>query len=69
MDILSQIFKQPEYLHMRLHPMLVYGLFMGVLALALALLIRSRAAISVALFLIFFAAATGWPTYHYGEAG
>lgn len=54
---------------MLLHPVIVYGLFMGVISLVIALLIRSRAATSVALFLICLAAATAWPTYHYGEAG
>jgi len=68
MDNLSEILNRPEYLHALLHPMLVCGLLMGVIALALALPLRSQAAKSIALVLIVIASATAWPTIHYGEA-
>ena len=46
----------------------VYGLAVGVLALALALLLRDQRVTIAALVLVFVSALSAWPTYHYGEA-
>ena len=60
---------KPEYVHVLLNPLPVYGLAMGVLALIIALLSRTRAARVTALTLVMVSAASAWPVYHYGEAG
>ena len=46
----------------------VYGLAIGVLALALALILRNQRVTIAALVLVFVSALSAWPTYHYGEA-
>src|SRR3954469_22655023 len=57
----------PDYLHVLLNPIPVYGLAMGVLALLIALGLRSQPAQLVALTLIVLSSASAWPVLHYGE--
>jgi hypothetical protein len=57
----------PDYLHVLLNPIPVYGLAMGVIGLLVAFALRSRAARVVALILICLSAAAAWPVWHYGE--
>src|SRR5438552_4911341 len=59
--------KQPEYVHVLLNPMPVYGLFFGTLALLIGLVLRNRAAQVTALVLICISAASAWPVYVFGE--
>ena len=69
MNIVWQHLSDPEYLHIIINPMPVYGLAIGVLALALALILRNQRVTIAALVLVFVSALSAWPTYHYGEAG
>ena len=57
----------PEHIHVLLNPMPVYGMMIGVLALAGALIARSRAARILALSIVVVAGASAWPTQHFGE--
>jgi hypothetical protein len=57
----------PEYLHVLLNPLPVYGLSMGVVALACAFFLRNRAARMVALTIILVSSASAWPVLLYGE--
>jgi disulfide bond formation protein DsbB len=57
----------PEYVHVLLNPLPVYGLGLGTLALAAALFTRSRAAKAVALGLVVFSSGMAWPVVHYGQ--
>ncbi len=59
--------REPEYLHVLLNPLPVYGLAMGALALAAALACRSRAALFIALGLVALTAASAWPVYALGQ--
>ncbi|MFN2477389.1 MAG: hypothetical protein ABR526_13740 [Chthoniobacterales bacterium] len=68
-NVLWQHLGDPEYLHVLLNPLPVYGLAMGVLALAIALITRSRAARVAALAVVFVAAFSAWPVYEKGQAG
>lgn len=61
--------RNPEYLHVLLNPLPVYGLAVGLLGLIIALLARSSAARVAALAIVFVSAISAWPVYHYGEAG
>jgi len=67
-SVWSEHLSSPEYLHVLLNPLLVYGLAMGVFTLLPALISRRRAARVIALALIFVGAISAWPVYHYGEA-
>jgi len=59
----------PEYLHVLLNPLPVYGLAVGVLGLLIGVISRARAARVAALILIIVTAMSAWPVYHYGESG
>ena len=65
----SQELSQPEYIHVLINPLPVYGLTMGIIALVFALVLRSRPAQMVALALIFVSGAIALPVIHYGEEG
>jgi disulfide bond formation protein DsbB len=60
---------KPEYIHVLLNPLPVYGPAVGTLALIIALFSRTRAARVTALALVMLSAASAWPVYYYGEAG
>lgn len=67
-DILQQL-KQPEYVHVLLNPIPVYAMASGILALVVALILRSRPAQITAFVVIVFAALSVWPVGEYGERG
>ena len=62
-------FTKPEYVHVLLNPLPVYGLAVGVLGLIIALLSKTRAARVTAPALVMVSAVSAWPVYQYGEAG
>ncbi|MEP6810003.1 MAG: hypothetical protein ABI992_07150 [Chthoniobacterales bacterium] len=57
----------PEYVHVLLNPLPVYGLAVGVLGLVVALFTKARAARVTALVIIFVSALSAWPVYEYGQ--
>jgi disulfide bond formation protein DsbB len=59
--------QQPEYLHVLINPLPVYGLAIAFLGLLLAVIFRSRPAQTAALVLLFLCAASAWPVARYGE--
>ncbi len=59
---------QPEYVHVLLNPLPIYGLAGGLFAYLAALAARSRPAQALALSLILAAAASAWPVAHFGHA-
>ena len=63
---LLQDLSQPEYVHVLINPLPVYGLAIGVLALVISLFQRSRTAQVTALLLIVVCGAIAWPVAHYG---
>jgi hypothetical protein len=60
---------KPEYVHVLLNPLPIYGLGVAVVGLIIALLWRSRAARITALALVMLSAASAWLVYYYWEAG
>ena len=60
---------QPEYIHVIINPLPVYGLAMGLAGLIIGLSLRSREARVGALALILIASASAWPVFHYGQQG
>ena len=69
MNTFVQHLNAPEYMHVLLNPVPVYGLAFGTFALVLALLLRNHRVTIAALVLVFVGAISAWPVYHYGEAG
>src|SRR5881396_3894485 len=68
MNTFFQHLRDPEYMHVLLNPLPVYGLAFGTLALALALLLRNYRVSAAALVLVFVGAISAWPVYQYGES-
>ncbi len=68
-ETFSQDLSQPEYVHVLINPLPVYGLAAGVLALFLALVMRGRRSRVIALILVTVSAASAWPVYIYGKKG
>ena len=66
---LSKDLSQPEYIHVLINPLPVYGLTMGIIGLVIALFLRSRSAQITTLALILLSGAIAWPVVHFGEAG
>jgi len=65
----SQALSEPEYIHVLINPLPVYGLTMGIVGLILALILRSRSAQIATLALILLSGASAWPVAAYGEKG
>ena len=61
--------RQPEYVHVLLNPLPVYGLLISWIALIAALISKSRRAHIVTLILIFVTSISAWPVYEFGEEG
>jgi hypothetical protein len=61
--------RQPEYVHVFLNPLPVYGLLISWIALIAALISKSRRAHIVTLILVFVTSISAWPVYEFGEEG
>jgi plastocyanin len=59
--------RQPEYLHVLINPLPVYGLAAGLIGLFIAICLRNRAATIATLFVVLISAAAAWPAYQLGE--
>ncbi len=61
--------RQPEYVHVLLNPLPVYGLLISWVGLVAALILKSRRAQIVTLLLVFIASISAWPAFEYGQQG
>jgi hypothetical protein len=61
--------RQPEYVHVLINPLPIYGLAMGWIGLIVAFFLRSRRAQIATLVLVLISAASAWPAYEFGEEG
>ena len=68
MNTFFQHLRDPEYMHVLLNPLPVYGLTFGTLALVLALFLGNHRVTVAALVLVFVGAISAWPVYQYGES-
>ena len=66
-ETLLRDLQQPEYLHVLLNPLPVYGLGVGLFGLVASLYLGTRGGQVTALVLVFACAAAAWPVAHYGE--
>jgi hypothetical protein len=61
--------RQPEYIHVLLNPLPVYGLLMGWVGLVIGLALRSRRAQIATLTLVLLSSISAWPVYEFGQQG
>src|SRR6266404_2436672 len=66
-DAILRDLRQPEYIHVLINPLPVYGLAMGLIALIVAFFLKSRPAQIVALIVVLICSASAWPVYEFGE--
>jgi hypothetical protein len=62
-----EILKKPEYIHVVLNHLPIYGTILGAIALAVSLLLRSRAAQITALIIILIAGVSAYPVFVSGQ--
>jgi hypothetical protein len=68
--VIESIFRglrQPEYVHVLLNPLPVYGLLIAWIALLIAFFSKSRRAQIAALMLILINSLFAWPVYEFGQ--
>jgi hypothetical protein len=61
--------RQPEYIHVLLNPLPVYGLLVGWVGLVIGLALRSRRAQIATLILVLLSSISAWPVYEFGQQG
>jgi hypothetical protein len=69
MKEVSRLLSQPEYIHTAINHFPLIGLFVAMVGLIAALIVRNRPGIFVGLGLLTLTALSAWPVAHYGEAG
>jgi hypothetical protein len=67
MDGFFRALRQPEYVHVLLNPLPIYGLAMGWIGLLIAIIMRSRRAQITTLIVVLLSAASVWPVSEYGD--
>jgi hypothetical protein len=66
-DAILRDLRQPEYIHVLINPLPIYGLAMGLLGLVIAFFLKSRPAQVVALIIVLICAASAWPVFVFGK--
>lgn len=69
METILRDLRQPEYIHVLINPLPVYGMAVALIGLIIALFLRQRAPQVVALILVLISAVSAWPAAHFGEEG
>jgi hypothetical protein len=59
--------RQPEYVHVLLNPVPVYGLLIAWIGLIMAVVLKSRRAQIVTLVLVLVSSLSAWPVYEFGQ--
>jgi len=66
-DSILRGLRQPEYVHVLLNPVPVYGLLIAWIGLIIAVVSKSRRAQLVTLVLVFLSSLSAWPVYEFGQ--
>ena len=66
-DTLLRDLRQPEYVHVLLNPLPVYGLLVAWIGLIIAFFLRSRHAQIATLALVLISSISAWPVYEFGQ--
>ena len=69
MEPLLRSLRQPEYVHVLLNPLPVYGLLIAWIGLLGAFFSKSRRAQLVTLVLVLISSLSAWPVYEFGQQG
>jgi hypothetical protein len=69
MQPLLRSLRQPEYVHVLLNPLPVYGLLLSLIGLIISFVLKSRRAQIATLALVLISSLCAWPVYEYGEDG
>ena len=69
MEPLLRSLRQPEYVHVLLNPLPVYGLLIAWIGLLIAFFSKSRRAQLVTLVLALISSLSAWPVYEFGQQG
>jgi alpha-D-ribose 1-methylphosphonate 5-triphosphate synthase subunit PhnH len=67
-DAILRDLQRPEYVHVLINPLPVYGLAIALFGLIAAMYLGTRSGQVTALVLIFACAASAWPVAQYGDA-
>ena len=59
--------RQPEYVHVLLNPLPVYGLLIAWIGLIIAIVLKSRRAQVATLVLVLISSLSAWPVYEFGQ--
>src|SRR5947207_3552321 len=59
--------RQPEYVHVLLNPLPVYGLLISWIGLIIAVILKSRRAQVATLALVLVTSLSAWPVYEFGQ--
>jgi len=66
-DTFVRDLRQPEYIHVLINPLPIYGLFLSWVGLIIALFLRSRRAQVATLALVLISSTSAWPVYEFGQ--
>ena len=66
-DSILRGLRQPEYVHVLLNPLPVYGLLISWLGLIIAVFLKSRRAQVATLVLVLVSSLSAWPVYEFGQ--
>ena len=66
-DTLLRDLRQPEYIHVLINPLPIYGLAMAWVGLIVSLFLGSRRAQIATLAILLISAASAWPVYELGQ--
>jgi hypothetical protein len=66
-DPILRSLRQPEYVHVLLNPLPVYGLLLAWVGLIIAFLLKSRRAQVATLVLVLISSVSAWPVYEFGQ--
>ncbi len=66
-DTVLRDLRQPEYIHVLLNPLPVYGLLVGWIGLLVAFVLKSRRAQLTTLVLVLISSLSAWPVYEFGQ--
>jgi hypothetical protein len=66
-ETLLRDLRQPEYIHVLINPLPIYGLAVSLIGLIIALIKRSRPAQVATLIIVFLSALSAWPVGEFGE--
>jgi hypothetical protein len=66
-DTLLRDLRQPEYTHVLINPLPIYGLFLSWVGLIIALFLKSRRAQIATLALVLTSSTSAWPVYEFGQ--